>query len=310
LQPERGLETLSGMGATRELALPVAAANARRRIGTRSLTPRGAVALALPPVVAAAVKLALSSDHLAHPVATAAYRAYLIAVPALIGLAWWRRRPASRYGPLLVLLGLAGLPLALESSGATGLVVVGVVSEPVYFGLCVFMIVGFPRARLRTRVERRLVAGCVLSTLVFYVPSLLFLPQLPAGGLTPLLACAPACPANPLQVAMEPGVVETAARVAAALVFVASVALAGLFLARLRRATRPQRREVAAVAATAFPFFPALALMCAATVVALPDGTRSALGGCSPRPAWSSRSGSSSRSSRPSCSPERRSAGC
>jgi signal transduction histidine kinase len=35
---------------------------------------------------------------------------------------------------------------------------------------------------------------------------------------------------------------------------------------------------VAAVAATAFPFFPALALMCAATVVAVPDETRSVLG--------------------------------
>jgi signal transduction histidine kinase len=266
------------MGATRPMALPVAvAADVRSRIAPRALTPWWAAALALPLVAAAAVKLALSSDHLAHPAATAAYRAYLIAVPALIGLAWWRRRPGSRYGPLLVLLGLAGLPLALESSSTAGLVVIGVIGEPIYFGLCVFMLVAFPRARLRTKVERCLVAGCVLSTLVFYVPSLLFLPELPAGGLTPFVACAPACPDNPFQVATEPGIVEATTRIAAALVLVASVALAGLFLARLRRATRPERREVVAIAATAFPFFPALALMCAATVVAVPDATQSAL---------------------------------
>jgi signal transduction histidine kinase len=261
------------------MALPVAApANARVRDRTRALTPWWAAALALPLVVAAAVKLALSSDHLAHPATTAAYRAYLIAGPALIGLAWWRRRPASAYGPLLVLLGLAALPLALESSNTTGLVVAGVLSEPVYFGLCVFVLVAFPRARLRTAVERRLVAGCVLSTLLFYVPSLLFLPALPAGGLTPSVACAPACPPNPLQVATLPRVAETTGRVAAALVLLATVALAALLVTRLRRATRPQRREIGAIVATAFPCFPALGLLCVATLVGAPAATLSTLG--------------------------------
>jgi signal transduction histidine kinase len=262
------------MGGTRSLALPAVLSDERRqRAGVAALTPWWSAALALPLVVAVAIRLALRSDHLAHPGLAATYRGYLIAVPALIGLAWWRRRPASRVGPLLVLFGLAAVPLALESSNAPMLVALGVVCEAVYITLCVYLFVAFPGGRLRTAAERWLVGLFAFSTALYYVPALLFLPDLLSGSAM-LATCAPACPANPLQVASQPGVVAATVDAAAALVAIATIALGGVFLARLRNATRPERREVAAVAATAFPLFPALVLTCFATLGAAPVSTQ------------------------------------
>ena len=63
------------------------------------------VMLAAVPLAASAVWLGATSDHLERPTATALYRGYLVAVPLLVGMYWWLRRPASRFGPLLVAFG-------------------------------------------------------------------------------------------------------------------------------------------------------------------------------------------------------------
>jgi hypothetical protein len=49
-------------------------------------------------------------------VATALYYSYLAVAPMLIGLYWWRRRPASRFGPLLVAFGIAAWLVSWQSS--------------------------------------------------------------------------------------------------------------------------------------------------------------------------------------------------
>src|SRR5688500_7449799 len=69
---------------------------ARGRRMTASHRAQLAVAVAVVPVGLSPLLLALHSDHLERPVATGLYRAYLTVVPMLIGLYWWRRRPASR----------------------------------------------------------------------------------------------------------------------------------------------------------------------------------------------------------------------
>src|SRR4051812_40976051 len=79
----------------RQLPLPVAGritTPARQRV----------VAAAVLPVAVSALWLALASDHLERPVGTGLYRAYIAAVPMLVGVLWWRRRPASLFGPLLI----------------------------------------------------------------------------------------------------------------------------------------------------------------------------------------------------------------
>ncbi len=72
----------------------------RSRVSARTM--QRVAAAAIVPMVAVTVWLALSSDHLQRPVASALYWSYLTAAPMLIGLYWWVRRPASRFGPLLV----------------------------------------------------------------------------------------------------------------------------------------------------------------------------------------------------------------
>ena len=81
-------------------------------------SPRSAIAAA-----ALAVWVTLGADFLAYPGWLAAQKADIILGPVLVGLYWIRRRPASRFGPLLIAVGLVGgAPYVLQSS-----------SEPVLF---------------------------------------------------------------------------------------------------------------------------------------------------------------------------------
>src|SRR4051812_34316689 len=69
-------------------------------------------------IVAAAVALwlTLRADFLAHPGWLALQKADLILGPVFTGLYWRRRRPGSRFGPLLVAVGLLSTPYLLQSS--------------------------------------------------------------------------------------------------------------------------------------------------------------------------------------------------
>src|SRR3954453_104155 len=59
---------------------------------------RGAAALAGVAMVTVTLWLAFTSDHLEKPYAAGVYWSYLTAVSMAIGLDWWLRRPASRFG--------------------------------------------------------------------------------------------------------------------------------------------------------------------------------------------------------------------
>ena len=256
--------------------VPVRAARARVARDVRRrfpvLTPWWSAALALPVLVAVAIRLALTSDHLEDPGLAAGYRAYLIAAPMLAGLAWWRRRPLSRFGPLLVVFGLAAVPLALESSEIPLMVAAGIGAESLYFCLYLYLCVAFPKGRLRGRADRRLMVVFALSSGLYLLPGLLLLPTLPAAT-APLAQCAGACPSNPFFVADAPGMVDALARVVFVLAVVAVTGLAVLLAGRLRDATRAERREVGAVAAVAFPFFLTLVAAGLARLIDAPPAT-------------------------------------
>ena len=85
------------------------------------------VAAAAIVAAALAVWLTLRADFLAYPGWLAAQKADMILGPVLVGLYWLRRRPASRFGPLLIAAGLiGGAPYILQSSSQPVLFATGI----------------------------------------------------------------------------------------------------------------------------------------------------------------------------------------
>ena len=90
-------------------------------------TPVGLAAVAL---AALAVWVTARADWLAYPGWLAVQKADIVLGPVLVGLYWLRRRPQSRFGPLLVATGLVGCaPYILQSSSAPALFATGVLWE-------------------------------------------------------------------------------------------------------------------------------------------------------------------------------------
>jgi signal transduction histidine kinase len=233
-------------------------ADERELIGTRtsvtSLAQRAA-AIAIVPMVACSVVMGVTSDHLQRPIAAGLYYGYVVAATMGVGLVWWKRRPASRFGPLLVAYGTLAWIVSWQFSDWPLLYGLGVLAEAPTFLFSIYVFLAFPMGRIQPPAARWLMWGLGLGTLLTFLPWLLFSPV--GGGASALLRCAANCPTNALQIASEPGVAEFAGKWETyfALTLVAAVFV--VYLTRLLRASRPQRRSLLAVAVTSLLFLPA-----------------------------------------------------
>src|SRR5215218_7067593 len=117
-------------------------------------TKRGFLAVAIVPMVAVSVWLALTSDHLQRPVVSALYWGYLTAAPMAIGLLWWNRRPASGFGPLLVGFGVLTWIVSWESSDLALAFDLAVLAEAPYFWMTFYLFLAFPSGRLEPPAAR------------------------------------------------------------------------------------------------------------------------------------------------------------
>jgi signal transduction histidine kinase len=220
-----------------------------------SRTAQRAVAAAIGPMVATTMVLALSSDRLQKPLAAALYWGYLVAASMAIGVLWWIRRPASRFGALLVLFGVGVWIVSWQGANAPLAFDLGVLAEPPFFLLSIYLFLAFPMGRIESRPERWLMGGLGLGAILMFLPWALLSPVISGGG--PLTGCAPNCPENALQVASAPDAAVNfgKAEIYTALTLVAAVFV--VYLRRLVRASRPQRRALMAVAVTSLLFLPA-----------------------------------------------------
>src|SRR3954471_4315830 len=218
-------------------------------------TARRLAAAAVAPMVAVTLWLALSSPQLQRPLAAGLYWAYLIAASMLIGVYWWHRRPASRFGPLLVLFGVGVWVASWQGSGAPLAFDLGVLAEGPFFVLTFYLFLAFPMGRVEPPAARWLMAALVVGVLAFFVPWALFTPVIAGGG--PLTTCVPACPANVLQVGTAPRVVEVAGDLESYTALAVALAVLVVYARRVIRASRPQRRALLAVAVTSLLFLPA-----------------------------------------------------
>ena len=112
------------------------------------------VAITIAPMVAVTMAFALTGDHLQRPVAAGLYWGYLTAASMLIGLYWWRRRPAQRFGPLLVAFGLLAWVVSWQGSNAHLLFDIGVLAEGPIFALTFYLFLAFPMGRIEPRAAR------------------------------------------------------------------------------------------------------------------------------------------------------------
>ena len=228
--------------------------------------------VAILPMVAVTMTLGLTSDHLQRPLDAALYWSYLTAASMAVGLLWWHRRPASRFGPLLVAYGTLNWVMSWQGANAPLPFALGVLAEAPYFVFTIYLFLAFPMGRLEEPVTRWLMAALVLGVLAFFVPWALFSPVIAGGG--PLTGCAPDCPANALQIGSAPTVVEVAGKAETYVALALTTAVLVIYLWRFQRASAPRRRALGAVAVTSLLYLPAyLVFTFSAWVLELDPGT-------------------------------------
>ena len=237
---------------------------------------RGAATFFLAPVAVSSLLLGATSDHLARPYGAAVYSTYLVAVPVLVGLVWWRRRPASRLGPLLVALGYMSWPISWQGSDVPVIYSLGVLGTGPLIAMSLYLCLAFSTGRLRTAADRRLLGTLMFVLGLFFGASLLLSPVLYGEG--PLAACVAACPENPFQVASEPQLLADVARFVTYVGLAVVAGIAAVWIRRFRAATRPQRRTLAQVAASSLLLVPSLfAFYFSVLVLQVGEGTADAL---------------------------------
>ena len=212
------------------------------------------MAVAIVPAAALAVWLASASDHLERPAATALYRSYLAAAPMLVGLYWWKRRPASRFGPVLIVFGITAWVVSWQSSDWPPAFDLGVLAEAPATVLTFYLFLAFPSGRLETVADRALVGAWTVVMFGFFLPWALGSPVIAGAG--PLSTCVPACPDNVLQIGSAPALVDVLGRWEIYLGLALAVTVLVVYTLRLRAASHPRRRALTAVAVTSLLFLP------------------------------------------------------
>jgi len=211
------------------------------------------IAAAAIAAAALAVWVTLSADFLAYPGWLAAQKADIILGPVFVGLYWMHRRPGSRFGPLLIAVGLVGgAPYVLQSSSEPALFAAGILWEGVIYALTLALILSFPSGRLDGRAERLMLVTGATAVMGGYLSLVLFSPEI--SSQSSISACLAACPENGLLVASEPALAIEALRVARVFVILVALAAVGLIVRRLLTGTPPRRRALMVGAPVAVAF--------------------------------------------------------
>jgi signal transduction histidine kinase len=217
--------------------------------------PQRLVLIALAPMVAVTLTLALTSDHLERPVAAGLYLSYLTAATIGVGLVWWTRRPTSRFGPLLVVYGALVWIVSWQGSDWPLMFDIGVLAEAPMWLISIYVFLAFPSGRVEPRAARWLMWGLGLGAIFTFLPWALFSPVIAGGG--PLLRCAPNCPPNVLQIGSDATVADVAGKAETYVALTLAAGVFAVYLMRLLRSSKPQRRSLLAVAVTSLLFLPA-----------------------------------------------------
>jgi signal transduction histidine kinase len=227
-----------------------------RRVALRRARGLGAwqvvVAVAAVVAAAAAVWLTLAADFLAYPGWLAAQKADLILGPVFVGLYWLRRRPESRFGPLLIVFGFVCAVYILQSSSDDQLFAAGVVWEAAIYLGTLLLILTFPTGRLDGLAARLIVAAGALFVAIPGTVAVFLLPQAGADG--SISGCRALCPRNGLLIASSPSTALDIVRFERGAIIAVALATGALLIWRLATGTPPRRRALAIGAPVALVF--------------------------------------------------------
>ena len=209
-----------------------------------------AAVLAAAAAVAITVEVALvGADE--QPGLVALARGLMVGVPLAVGLHTWYRRPAERFGLLLVGAGAAWFVTTLAESDDELLYTMGRLAGWLIEALLVYLFLSFPGGRLADRRDRLVALAMAAVVVVLFLPRLFLAETFEVPS--PYTSCVRDCPANAFFVLdSEPAFVDGFLRpVGVVLVFVVMTAVVLRLLARLREATPVTRRMLAPVVGVA-----------------------------------------------------------
>jgi signal transduction histidine kinase len=207
--------------------------------------------VALVPAVAA-FWITINARFLAHPDWLAVQKADFILGPVGVGLYWRHRRPNSRLGLLLIVLGLVGIPYILASTTNRVLFGIGSVWEVAISLMTTIVILAFPSGRIEGLASKLIIAAVGVGIVLLGVVDLLISPQYGPGY--PISGCRSVCPNNALAIWPSVSLGNHLNDVQAWFLIGVPVATAGVLIWRFVTGTPPRRRALAIGAPIALLF--------------------------------------------------------
>jgi signal transduction histidine kinase len=213
------------------------------RVGTRDPASVALVGWVLLAVVLVAISATIGyAGTEQNPALVALARALMVGAPIGIGLYSWHRRPEERFGPLLVLAGVAWFVTTLAESSDELPYTLGRLAGWLVEVLLVYLLLSFPTGRLPTRTDRVLVVAMGAVVAALYLPRLTLAADFEVPS--PFTSCLHDCPANAFFLLdRQPAVVDSVmGPMGALLVLAVMAAVVGRVWQRARDATPLTRR--------------------------------------------------------------------
>jgi signal transduction histidine kinase len=202
-----------------------------------------AVILAVGGTAGLATALGVGQSDGFHADALSVVRGLVVASYVAVGAYTRWHRPESGFGDLMIAVGLLYVGASLTAGDGSLVHSVGRVAHAVLIVLFAYVFLCFPNDRLRSRLERGLVAGLVVATAAIWIPTMLVREELPPAG--PLVDCGDECPSNAFRLLTAPDAVSSALGAGVSAVTAAAlIALVVLLARKLRAPGRLRRRLV------------------------------------------------------------------
>jgi signal transduction histidine kinase len=220
--------------------------------------------LALAAGVGAAL-LVLGSERERTPVAASAAVALLVGWAYIgSGLIARRQRPENRLGTVMVFVGFAWFATFLVDAGSSLVFTLGKALESVYLLGFVYLVLSFPTGRLRSQLDRALIAAAVVLVTLVELAWLVF-----ADSRSQVCS---GCPDNAFEITRNDNVANAVLQGQRAVGVVLSVFTVALLVRRWLLASAPERRAGAPVLWAGSAMFAALAFSVANDIFDHPLG--------------------------------------